>query len=172
MNLTIRLPNTLKPRGIIKKPNVLKLIKQQNQLHESWWEENPAMDHYYSGMFENKHYIYSFLDIKHANTCQEFLEKHKKLYGRYPCVLDNKPLKFCNNELPIFIEDETLESMKHRCLLNGIGLLGINHFSYTFIDSYFSQKNIFALSISAVDLLKDHDLGITDKIRHLDTFYY
>jgi hypothetical protein len=39
---------------------------------------------------------------------------------------------------------------------------------YTFIDSFLGQKNVFNLSISAIDLLEDISLDNSEHIEHLN----
>jgi hypothetical protein len=64
--------------------------------------------------------------------------------------------------------DEKLFTLKKKCLINGVGLIGISHFDYNFIDSFFKQKNVFNLSISAVDLLDDISIGKAEQVDHLN----
>ena len=110
----------------VKKPQTIKLIKQK-----SWWEYDK--EKYYSGMFRDKHCIYSFFDNSHAENCMRHL----------------------NNDS--FISTEPFESIKNRCLVNGIGLIGI---------TYFGNK------ISAVDLLEHEKVEIHKVLNNLEILYH
>ena len=63
---------------------------------------------------------------------------------------------------------EHLQTLKKKCILNGIGLIGISEFGYTYLDTFFGQKNVFNLSISAVDLLADVSLDNQEQIENLN----
>ena len=51
-------------------------------------------------------------------------------------------------------------------MLNNIGLLAINEFDYTFVDFFLGKRNVFTLSMSAVDLLEDEKFNRAKQVEH------
>ena len=51
-------------------------------------------------------------------------------------------------------------------MLNNIGLLAINEFDYTFVDFFLGRRNVFNLSMSAVDLLEDEKINRAKQVEH------
>ena len=68
----------------------------------------------------------------------------------------------------VYIDEEYLEGLKQRCLLNGIGLIGISNFEYTFIDHFLTKKNVFNLNVSAIDLLENENINCDQQIDNLN----
>ena len=68
----------------------------------------------------------------------------------------------------LYIDSDTVFYLQHNCLLNGLGLVGITAFDYTFCKTFLDKKNVFNLTVSGVDLLENHDLGIPDYVSHLN----
>ena len=83
-------------------------------------------------------------------------------------ILVNLSNKIDENFL-IYIDDEFYGGMKQRCLLNGIGLIGVTEFDYTYTERSMGKKNIFNLNISAIDLLEDERF---EKIEQIDNLNY
>jgi hypothetical protein len=164
----INTPSNFKTYAPVKIPKVLKLIRKKEIIRDSWWTPEYGGDKYYSSIFHDKQYIYSFLTNESAETCEKFLKKYKSIHNRYPDLLPNKSFKKIDNMNDIYIDEETIYAMKTRCLINNVGLIGISRFEYTFIDSFFGQKNVFNLHISAVDLLENDDINQEQRIDHLN----
>ena len=61
-----------------------------------------------------------------------------------------------------------MEGLKKRCLLNGIGLIGISEFEYNFVETFVGAKNIFNLNLSAVDLLQNEECKNFEYIDNLN----
>jgi hypothetical protein len=47
--------------------------------------------------------------------------------------------------------------------------MGISSFEYTFYEKYLSQKNVFNISMSAIDLLENESIS---QIEHIDNLNY
>ena len=143
-------------------PRVIKVIKEKHKA--SWWKPQPGHDKFYSSMLDDKQYIYSFLDSEAAVNCCSFLEKYREVHKRYPTLLESKTVKYNNDpsDYSIYLEDETLESLKIKCLLNGIGLMGITSFKYTCLN------NSFDLNISSINLLESEEVSISEQIDNLN----
>ena len=153
----------------VKIPSLVRVIKKK----ENYWDVYPpSKSRYYSNIIEEKHYIYSFLNENSTNNCLDFLHKFKKVNGEYPGLITNNKLKLlkkiADEEYDIQYDYETFVSMKERCLTNGIGLIGVVNFNYTFIDSFFGSKNVFNLHISAVDLLENEQPNYQRQIKNLN----
>jgi len=145
--------NNTKILKILKKKNKLYVIKKINQNNtDSWW--TPKAE-YYSGLLDDKHSIYSFLYEKSANNCVSFLKKYKEIHNKYPNLYNTTLSKPEQHGSEISIDIETVSSLQKRCLLNNIGLIGITNFDYLYFDKYMDRKNIFDLSISAIDLIPE-----------------
>jgi hypothetical protein len=130
---------------------------------------------YYSSLLnENKQYIYSFTCNEACNRCFQFLKSYKNHYNRYPDLAINSKIKKIKSEdnVDIYIGYEILDEFKERCLINNIGLLGINNFEYTYVDNLLNTKNIFDLSISAVDLLENEEIDEQLIINNLNVLFY
>jgi hypothetical protein len=170
--MMINAPTNFKTYSKVKKPPIINVIRRKEILEapSSWWSPEHR---YYSGLFNEKQYIYSFLSKEPANKCIEFLEKYKQVNKRYPDIhgMNTKINKCDDFEFSIYIDKETLISLKHRCLVNGVGLIGISYFDYTFIDSFLGQKNVFNLSMSAIDLLEDESVDNIEQIENLNYLF-
>lgn len=163
--------NNTKILKILKKRNKLYVIKKINQNNnDTWWKEvtynspelsynSPELSYdspkvsYYSGLLDDKHSIYSFLYEKSANDCVSFLKKYKEIHNKYPNLYNSTLSKLEQPGSQIFVDIETVPSLQKRCLLNNIGLIGITNFDYLYFDKFMDRKNIFDLSISAIDLI-------------------
>ena len=143
-------------------PRMIKVIKEKQKA--SWWKPQPGYEKFYSSMLDDKQYIYSFLDSEAAVNCCSFLEKYREVHKRYPALLDSKTVKYNKNpsDYSIYLEDETLESLKIKCLLNGIGLIGITSFNYTCLNKFFD------LNISSINLLESEEVSISEQIDNLN----
>jgi hypothetical protein len=153
-----------------KIPQYVNVIKQKKiRQHQTSWNSPEHVDKLYSSRINEKVYMYSFLNLETAKKCFEFLKKYKEVNGYYP-DLHGKHIKRVKEPIEnyIYIDDENLINLKKSCLLNGVGLIGISNFEYTFIDSLFGQKNIFNLNISAIDLLEHNTLDNSEHIEHLN----
>ena len=156
--------------GLRKEPNTLKLIRKRTRLDISWWKADENI--YYSSVFNQKQSIYSFLTTESAQKFIQFLQKYKNIHNEYPSPYNtSKATKYVDDTEHIYVEEQTIYSLKHSCLLNGIGLVGISSFDYIFIDSYFGQKNFFDLYMSGVDLLQDQEIDNNQKIANLIHLY-
>jgi hypothetical protein len=152
----------------IKKPNILYVIlKRKNGNISSWWSPEKENDKYYSSVLDDKRHIYSFLELKSARNCLSFLQKYKQVNNTYP-ELHSLLLKKEEDD-EIYTQQETIYSLTTRCLLNNIGLMGISSFEYTFYEKYLSQKNVFNISMSAIDLLENESIS---QIEHIDNLNY
>jgi len=165
----ISIPTNIMTYARSKRPPFVKIIKQRkSESEKSIWCSPDQSDKIYSSMFNGKQYIYSFLTTESSKTCFQFLKKYREVNGRYPDLHGSQNLKDISNTNSIYIDDENLIALKNKCLVNGIGLIGISQFGYTYIDSLFGQKNVFNLSISAVDLLDDVSINNQEQIEHLN----
>jgi hypothetical protein len=97
-----------------------------------------------------------------------FLKKYHQVNGSYPDLHGKKYVKKNINNNPIYVHDEVYYLLHKRCLVNGIGLIGITHFDFTYLNSFFGQKDVFNLSISAIDLLDDSETNGTETIEQLN----
>jgi hypothetical protein len=144
-------------------PLSVKVIRQKELNPEvtNWWSPERAIDKYYSGILNEKQCVYSFTSQLQADKCKKFLLDYKNINKKYPDLYVSKTLKqaFDDSHFDIYVEDESLFLMKRRCLLNNIGLIGITRFDYTFDEIKDNLKNVFTLSISAVDLLENDNFA-------------
>jgi len=147
------------------KPATVKVIKQG--LQRNWWMDDHSKDNYYSDVINNKHHIYSFLSIDQAERCTHFLKNYKKVNGWYPNVENIKPIKRIERCNEIFVEDEPFNLMKDRCLLNGIGLICITHFNYTY--SKINQQNVFNINMHGIDVLENETVDRDKLVTHLSS---
>ena len=165
----INIPPNIMSRSTLKVPPFVKVVKQRPvRGQRSIWCSPEYSDKIYSSMFNEKQFIYSFLSVESSKRCFQFLKKYNEVNGHYPDLHGKKIIKDNSGETTIYIDDECLFTLKKKCSLNGIGLIGISHFDYTFIDSFLGQKNVFNLSISAIDLLEDVSLDNSEHIEHLN----
>jgi hypothetical protein len=169
----INSPGKLRSSVGVKQPKILKVIRKVEPATNGmgpWWSMAPKDDRYYSSMLNDKQYIYSFLTPASAENCLSFLKKFKEVNKRYPDLSDErlKIRKPNQSDFNIYIQDETIWSLKERCLCNNIGLVGITFFEYTYVDSFLGQKNVFNLSISAIDLLENESLDKEGQIEHFN----
>ena len=152
----------------IKHQNLIKLIKTTPPRH-SWWLPGTKPEMYYSSLLNDKHFIYSFLNEKSAERCVCFLNKYKQINNDYPNInVNDKLTKNYTSDLEIYIEDESIHSIKYKCSVNNANLAGITYFDYTFVDSFLGKKNVFNLSISAVDLLENEKYDKEKQILHFN----
>jgi len=170
----INIPQNFKTSSVaIKPPKIVKVIrKKQNNFPETpWWSPTHDSDRYYSSMLNDKQYIYSFLTPSSALNCFNFLKKFKEINKRYPDLSDGTKIRVkdtMQNNFDIYMHDETIWAIKDKCLTNNIGLVGITYFDYTFVESFLGQKNVFNLSISAVDLLENETIDKEKQIEHFN----
>jgi len=128
---------------------------------------------YYSSLLGgDKQYIYSFTSKNLSNKCYDFLKSYKLRYNRYPDLNVNSKMKKISNDIDISIEIEILNDFKGYCLINNVGLISIDKFDYTFIDNISKRKDIYNLSISAIDLLENEEVSKKDYINNLELIYY
>jgi hypothetical protein len=162
----------LNPKVMLKntKPNILTVIRKRNEVtkYVSWWTPEKNKDTYYSSVLNDKQCIYSFLNTKSAYDCIEFLKSYKKINDTYPGLYPLNEPGNIKDSGEVYLETDTLYSLRNNCLLNSIGLVGIHSFDYTFYQSYLGKKNVFNLSISAVDLLEDEEIVTKKQINHLN----
>jgi hypothetical protein len=147
------------------KPVTVKVIKQG--LQRNWWMEDHSNDNYYSGLIKDKQNIYSFLSIRDAERCTQFLKKYKQVNGWYPNIENIKPIKRIERCNEIFLEDEPFVLMKDRCLLNGIGLICITYFNYTYFKV--NQQNVFNIKMYGTDVLENESVDRDQLVTHLDS---
>ena len=155
----------------VKVPAVLRVIKKKDPEPSPWWSPYINRDTYYSGVFNDQQYIYSFFNEHSAERCISFLKHYKKIHGHYPTLTKSSlHVKRMSNYLLCNIqsEEETVFSLKERCLTNGIGLIGIVNFDYSFIDSFFGSKNVFNLHLSAINLLEDSEPDLEKQVDNLN----
>ena len=152
----------------INYPSKIKVIRKKSNYQKSWWSLALTQDKYYSSIINDKHYIYSFIDENIAEKCKKFIEHYKTINNRYP-DLSNSIINDPSDNFDIYIEDEILELMKERCLINGIGLINIIDFNYTYSKTFLQSKNVFNLNIFAVNLLENE---IYDQNRQIDNLNY
>jgi len=165
----INVPGNIMTYGKLKRPPFVKIIKQRKTIGErTIWCSPEYTDKMYSSMFNDKQYIYSFLTPEASKICYQFLKKYREVNGGYPDLHGKKNLKNVSCDESIYIDDENLQTLKKKCILNGIGLIGISEFSYVYLDTFFGQKNVFNLSISAVDLLADVSFDNQEQIENLN----
>jgi hypothetical protein len=160
-----------------KELNIVNVIKKKEFLHpqKNWWKiGNPNItdDKYYSSILEDKHYLYAFTKLSAAERCYEFLNYYRTKNNKYPDLYgeNNSDLYEVEPE-DIYIESDTAHSLKHRCMVNNIGLLGINEFDYTCLDYYLGKRNVFNLTFSAVDLLEDEVVDYKKQIQHYNNLF-
>ena len=146
----------------------IKVIRKKDNCQKSWWSPSSGQDKYYSSVFNDKQYIYSFTDQSVAEKCKNFIEHYKSVNNRYP-TLSNSIINDPSDNFDIYLEDEIIELMKERCLLNGIGLINIIDFDYTYSKTFLDYNNVFNLNISAIDLLENE---ICNQERHIDNLNY
>jgi hypothetical protein len=143
-------------------PKLVKVIRKKDIVKTSIWTiPEPGRDKFYSSILDDRQYIYSFLNSRSSKNCYTFLKKYKEVNGFYPDLRKNT-LKKIDENFIIYIDDEFYEGLKQRCLLNGVGLIGISNFEYTF------SENIFNLHMSAVDLLKNENINCDQQIDNLN----
>jgi hypothetical protein len=156
----------LLPASSIKPPSVLKIIRKKEVIkNTSCWR--PGEEEYYSSYLNDQRFIYSFLNLSAAKNCYSFLKKYKEVNKVYP-DLHGTILKKKEEDFFIYIDDEPLITLKKRCLLNNIGLVGISSFDYTYNNYLIGKKNVFNLNFSAVDLLENESLKLPDQIENLN----
>jgi hypothetical protein len=139
-----------------KTPNKIHVIRQKEILKQNWWSLGPHQDRYYSSYLDGKHYIYSFTTFECATKCLQFLQEYQLKYNKYPDL--DKPVLNKEKSKEIYVEPDTIGSLKNRCLMNGIGLFLINDCDYS----------RFNLEISGVDVLENVSLDKTDHLEHLN----
>ena len=137
-----------------KKTNMVKVLTKKNK---SWWTEKPM---YYSTFYKEKQHVYSFLNDHAANKCIDFLKAYRNFHKVYPDINGTK--ENLHSNFDISQQEEYLPGLKHTCLLNNVGLLGVTHFEYSFPD------NSFNVEIHTVDLLQYEVLEDYDYIDNLD----
>jgi len=141
------------------------------QNYTYWTKSENVPDTYYSNVLEERHFIYSFLNKNAVHNCYAFLKKFKEVKGSYPDLYDNNSminLQKAKLNSEIYIDTDTLYSVKYRCLLNNIGLFGITDFDYDYLGTFLNQKDVFNLSVSGIDLLEGEELDYPTKIDHLN----
>ena len=147
-----------------KKPVLLNVIRKKNNHFINWWDNTGINeDPFYTGMLNERQYIYSFFNKDSIEKCVSFIKKYKLINGKYPGLIDS-----INENSEVYIDLEPIESIKTRCLLNNIGLIGITNFEYTFYESYLDKKNVFNVSMSGSDLLEQEIIDNATKIDHLN----
>ena len=151
-----------------KKPVLLNVIRKKNNLFTSWWDNGGINeDPFYTGILNDRQYIYSFFNKDSTEKCVSFIKRYKLINGKYP-GLEETNLQSINEDSEVYIDLEPIESIKTRCLLNNIGLIGITNFEYTFYESYLDKKNVFNITMSGSDLLEQEIIDNTTKIDHLN----
>jgi hypothetical protein len=117
---------------------------------------------YYSDIIEDRHYIYGFLNKKHALDCLNFLNSYKKRYSRYPCI-EQKPALFKKyvSVDPIRVNTEPLEYIQNKCAINGAKLLGITDFVIS------SDKEVIISGTELTDELYIREEDIIGNLEYL-----
>jgi len=148
-----------------KFPAKIKVIRKKDNY--SWWAPKYGQGKYYSTTLDEKQYICSFFDDTSCKKFKKFIDHYKAVNNKMPNLLNQYDSKTDIDNFEIYIEDEILDLMKERCLLNGVSLIGIINFEYTFVKS--ENMNVFNLNISAIDLLENES---TDHDRQIDNLNY
>ena len=152
-----------------KQSNIIYIIRKKKLKYMNWWElPGVDTDTYYSGVLHGKQHICSFVDETAAKNCLSFLKKYKVLNNTYPNPYEKDISLSKKDNGDIYIDIDTIFSLKTRCLLNNIGLMGISTFEYTFCETFLDKKNVFNLTISGIDLLEEQELDNTTQIDHLN----
>jgi hypothetical protein len=86
---------------------------------------------YYSDILDNTHCMYGFMNKSSALKCRQFLVSYHVKYKRYPSMGREYALKYIGSNEPILLEEEPIEDMKNKCVLNGVHLVGIHTFDYS-----------------------------------------
>jgi hypothetical protein len=151
-------------------PDLIKVIRQRkNNGSLNWWSSSNDADTFYSSMLNEKQYICCFYEQKNAEKCIEFLKKYKEINNRYPDIHgNNKALHYIEQHEELYVDEQSVHFMKTKCMLNNIGLIGITHFDYTYINRVLGQRNVFNVDISAVDILESEIFGKDKYIDHLN----
>ena len=76
--------------------------------------------------------------------------------------------KIDTTNISIYIDYEPTDALIQRCLINGVGLIGISEFEYNFVETFVGAKNIFNLKVSAVDLLENEECKLFEYIDNLN----
>ncbi len=87
---------------------------------------------YYSDVLDDTHCMYGFMNRQSALRCREFLVRYREKYDRYPFIGQSKGIKFAGACHAVALEEEPIETMKNKCVLNGVHLIGIHTFEYSF----------------------------------------
>jgi len=87
---------------------------------------------YYSDILDGPHCVYGFLTRESALKCMEFLVQYKTKYKRYPYIGQARKTKYSGTADHVLLEEDYLEDMKNKCVLNGVHLIGIHTFDYSF----------------------------------------
>ena len=103
----------------------------------------------------------------HCQVDDDVIKKYKLINGKYPQHVSTNTQQI-DQESEVYIDLEPIESLKTRCLLNNIGLIGITNFEYTFYETYLNQKNVFNVTMSGSDLLEKETIDSETKIDHLN----
>jgi hypothetical protein len=161
--------NTFKVnRKLTKKPVLLNVIRKKNSIFTSWWDNTGINgDTYYTGMLNDRQYLYSFFNKDSTENCVSFIKRYKLINGKYPEHTSTNTQQI-DQESEVYIDLEPIESIKSRCLLNNIGLIGITNFEYTFYESYLNKKNVFNVTMSGSDLLEQETINSNTQIDHLN----
>ena len=166
----INTPNNFKTYVKNKRDlNIVHVIRKRDlkDPQKSWWTHENGEDKYYSSFLQEKHYLYSFTEQHSAERCLAFLKYYNLKNNKYPDLFENDEGVFHGKETDdIYIDSDFVGSLKMRCMLNNIGLLAINEFDYTFVDFFLGRRNVFNLSISAVDLLEDEKINRAKQVEH------
>jgi hypothetical protein len=72
-------------RKVVKKPVLLNVIRKKNNCFTSWWDNTGINeDQFYTGMLNDRQYIYSFFNKDSTEKCVSFIKKYKLINGKYP----------------------------------------------------------------------------------------
>ena len=163
--------NSNKVYKIEKGPVTTNVIRKKNLIRtqKAWWSPVTKEDTYYSSFIDDTHYIYSFNNLKSAERCFEFVKDYYSQYNRYPDLYDSTNIRqnmYDNDD--IFINEEGLESLKYRCMVNNANLLGIDVFDYEFSGSFSKYRKVFSIDISGVDLLENEEFKKERQVKHFE----
>jgi len=86
---------------------------------------------YYSDILDDTHCMYGFLNKSSALRCRQFLVSYKLKYKRYPSMGREYVFKYVGSNESVLLEEEPIEDMKNKCVLNGVHLVGIHTFDYS-----------------------------------------
>ena len=132
--------------------NKVILLRQRNSLR------------YYSDVLGDNHCVYGFLNRDSALKCREFLVRYRVKHMRYPFIGQAHVTKYTGIDETVLLEENILEDMKNKCVLNGVHLIGIHTFDY---------QSTEEVRLSGTILTEDYEADqdyIKENLEYLITF--